>query len=250
VKAVDSAAALLVNAWQSGKPVMSAEIQPQDRQGAYAIQDAMMQRLGRVGGWKVGARGETDEPACAPLPASVILPTGTPLPQGLHQRLRVIEVEVAFRLGRDLLPGGRLLPYEELASAFDAMLPVIEFVETRLSDWAEADPLAKLADLQSHGALVLGAAVAMPAALLDFSPVQARLSFDGKEVASTRGGNPAVDVWRLLAWQALHCEERGMPLRAGQIVTTRSLTGMLSAAAGAKVEGLVVGLGPVRLDLA
>jgi len=168
----------------------------------------------------------------------------------MHHRLRIIEVEVALRLVRDLLPAGKLLPYEELASAFDAMLPVIEVVETRLSDWAEADALAKLADLQSHGALVLGAPVPLPKALLDFSAIEARLEFDGRQVASTRGANPAVDVWRLLAWQALHCEQRGMPLRAGQIVTTGSLTGMLVATAGARVQAYVSGLGSVQVDLA
>lgn len=229
---------------------MSADIQPHDRQCAYAIQDAMMQRLGPVGGWKVGARGQTAEPACAPSPAAVMLPAGAPLPAGMRHGLRAIEVEVALRLGRDLLPGGKLLPYEELASAFDAVLPVIEWVETRLSDWAQADPLAKLADLQSHGALLLGAPVRLPQTLLDFSAIHARLEFNGKEVASTRGGNPAVDVWRLLAWQALHCEQRGMPLRAGQIVTTGSLTGMLFAPAGASVQAHVDGIGQVQFDLA
>ncbi|MEO7390907.1 MAG: hypothetical protein ABIU58_01955, partial [Ramlibacter sp.] len=70
----------------------------------------------------------------------------------------------------------------------------IEVVETRLADWRDSPPLAQLADLQSHGALVLGAPSSMPLLQLDLRTVQAYLAFDGQPVASTRGANPGADV--------------------------------------------------------
>jgi 2-keto-4-pentenoate hydratase len=82
---------------------------------------------------------------------------------------------------------------------------------------------------------------------VDLRRLVAYLAFDGQAVASTRGANPAADVWRLLGWLALHCSERGLPLRAGQIVTTGSCTGMLFAPEGAKVLGQIEGIG--RVDL-
>ena len=119
---------------------------------------ATLAALGPVRGWKVGAKNLAMEPTAAPLPASGLLATGCSL-QGPAWQVRGIELEVAVRLGRDLAPSDAHLGAHELQQAIDAVLPVIEVVETRLADWRQADPLAQLADLQSHGALVLGAGV-------------------------------------------------------------------------------------------
>lgn len=100
----------------------------------------------------------------------------------------------------------------------------------------------------SHGALVLGAPSALPPSELDLRTLPATLVFNGEKVASTLGGNPAEDVWTLLAWLALHCEQRGQPLRAGQIVTTGSCAGMLLAPAGALVQAEVNGVGRIEVQ--
>jgi 2-keto-4-pentenoate hydratase len=243
-----AAAQRLLAAREQAAGVPFREILPADRAGAFAIQDATVATLGAIGGWKVGAKAIDAQPACAPLPASGILPTGAVL-QGPRWRLRGVELEVAFRLGRDLDPQGRLLSRAEIAAAIDHVLPVIEVVETRLADWRQSDPLASLADLQSHGALVLGAPAAVAPETVDLRQLEAYLAFDGQAVASARGANPAADVWRLLAWLALHCSERGVPLRAGQIITTGSCTGMLFAPEGAAVLGQLAGIGQVELRL-
>ena len=232
---------------RDGALVQSTGVLPPDAAGAYAVQDAIMAALGPIGGWKVGAKGPESEPACAPLPARGLIPSGARL-IGAPWLMRGVEVEVAFRLGRDLNPSdGNMLP-RDLALAVDAVLPVIEVVETRLADWAEAGALAKLADLQSHGALVLGPPSALAAASVDLRTTSARLQFDGAEVASTTGGNPAADIWRMLAWLAFHCVQRGVPLKAGQIITTGSCTGMLFAPAGSRVEAELSGIGKVSLE--
>ena len=190
----------------------------------------------------MGAKGPNAEPTCAPLPTTGLLATGVRL-HGEAWQMRGMEVEAALRLGRDINPQGKLLTPAELADACDAVLPVIEVVETRLADWPGSDPLAQLADLQSHGALVLGAPLAMQPAQLDLRLLHAHLTFNGNTVSNTKGGNPAQDVWRMLAWLALHCAQRGQPLRAGQIVTTGSCTGMLFAPVGALVEAELLGPG-------
>lgn len=219
---------------------------PADLAAAYALQEATLAALGPVAGWKVGAKGPQAEPQCAPLPASSMHASGVTL-TGPAWQWRCIEVEVALRLGRDLDPQGRLLAPAELAQAFDAVLPAIEVVETRLAEGKTADPLAHLADLLCHGALVLGSPSALTPAQLDLRTVEASLDFGATSAARTHGGNPAQDVWRLLAWLALHCAQRGQPLRAGQIVTTGSCTGLLAAPVGALVRGEVVGVGAVEL---
>jgi 2-keto-4-pentenoate hydratase len=77
--------------------------------------------------------------------------------------------------------------------------------------------------------------------------LEASLSFGATSAAHTHGGNPAQDVWRLLSWLALHCAERGQPLRAGQIVTTGSCTGLLTAPMDVTVRGDIAGVGAVEL---
>lgn len=227
-------------------PAQWHDVLPADRAGAYAVQDAVVARLGPIGGWKVGAKGPALEPACAPLPASGLLHDGAPL-AGPAWQLRGLEVEVAFRLARDIAPADDRMSAADIAAAIDCVLPVVEVVETRLAPWRGSDPLAQLADLQSHGALVLGAPCTLPAAQVDLRSVQAYLAFDGQPVASARGANPAGDVWRLLAWLAFHCVQRGQPLRAGQIVTTGSCSGMLFAPEGARVQAHLEGIGGLAL---
>ena len=235
-------------ATREGGPAVDAHtVLAQTPQEAYAVQDATLAQIGPIGGWKVGASGPTAEPGCSPLPARCLMASGAIL-QGAPWVLRGVEVEVALRLRRDLDPQGRLLSAEELVTAFDAVLPVIEVVESRLADREASGPLAQMADLMSHGALVLGAPSSVLPAQVDLRTVDAHLAFNGHMVATTHGGNPAADIWRLVAWLALHCAQRGHPLRAGQIITTGSFTGMLQAPAGALVQAKLAGIGPIEVQ--
>lgn len=244
--APQNSAQRLTTARTGGPTVPWRDMLPADHAGAYAIQDATLAAIGPVAGWKVGAKGPHAEPRCAPLPASGIHASGVTL-TGPAWRWRCVELEVAFRLGRDLDPKGRLLAPAELAEAFDAVQPAIEVVESRLLDGQTADPLAQLADLQCHGALVLGSPSAFAPARLDLRTVEASLDFGTASAAHTHGGNPAQDVWRLLSWLARHCARRGQPLRAGQIVTTGSCTGLLTAPLDETVRGEIASVGAVEL---
>ena len=240
-------ARLLVAARQDRAKVAHALIAPRDRAAAFAVQDATLALLGPAAGWKVGAKGPELEPGCAPLPASGVLSSRAKLPDG-PWRLRGIEVEVALRLGRGLAPTTPHVDVAELQAAVESIVPAIEVVETRLQDWQGSDPLAQLADLQSHGALVVGEPGALRPVDLDLRTVEAYLAFDGQPVASTRGANTAADVWRLLGWLAWHCVQRGQPLRAGDVVTTGSCTGLLFAPEGARVHAQLPGIGSVEVQ--
>ena len=245
--AASSAAAAALRLARDGGPAARwQDILPADVEAACAVQDATLAAWGGAAGWKVGAKSPKDEPQAAPLPAVGLLPSGARL-FGSAWRLRGVELELALRVARDLPASPVALEGQALHQAFDAVLPVIEVVESRLDDWFGAAPLARLADLQSHGALVLGDPLPMPGSAPDLRRLEATLSFDGASVAQTTGGNPAADLWRLLAWLQVHCAERGQPWRRGQIITTGSCTGMLFAPLGSLVEGRLAGIGPVTL---
>ena len=232
---------------QGGQPIKADQMQPADAGTAYAIQDATAAALGAVGGWKVGARNLQTTPTCAPLPASGLLSSGVHL-SGAAWRLRGIEVEVALRLSRDITPDGPPITQAGWPAYFDAVLPVIEVVESRFEERKAATALGQLADLQSHGALILGTPQPLDATRLNLREIDARLEISGQTPVHTHGANPAPDLWWLLSWLFDHCRQQGRTLRAGQIITTGSCTGMPLAPAGATVQGAIDGLGKVSVS--
>ncbi len=244
-RAPAEAAQALCRARRDGRRVMSSLLPSHDRRAAYAIQDATLAALGPIGGWKVGASAPGREPVCAPLPAEGLVPGGASL-VGAAWHLRGVEAELAFRLGTDLPPRG--LPYtrDEVADAIDAVLPVIEVAETRLVDWLDASPSALLADLLCHGGLVLGEPAPFERAWLDLAHTEVVMHFDAQVVAHTVGEHTHPDVGALLVWLANEAAARGAGLRAGQVVTTGSCTGMLFASQGTAVRAEVKGLAPLH----
>lgn len=231
-------------------PACEAAVVP-DAATAYAVQDQTLLALGPVGGWKVGAASVTQTPICAPLPAAGMLSSGAILspPQGA---LRGLELELALRVAVDLPPGRQGLGQAPLSSVFDAVLPVLEWVDSRLALGQASPALVRLADLQSHGALILGSAQRWEPddPEPDLATLEAELCWNDQRVVRTVGGHPAPDLRRLVDWLIGHTARRGQPLRAGQIVTTGSCTGLMWVPEGRlSVLGRLGPWGEVALSL-
>lgn len=239
-------AQLLCVARERGERVDPALLRPLARAGSYAVQDATLAMIGPIGGWKVGAKGPGQEPTCAPLPAAGLLPEGVAL-RGPAWRLRGIEVEVAFVLGDSLPPRDQPYSRQDIEAALALVVPAIEIVESRLEDWLGAGSDAQLADLLSHGALVTGRPRPFAREWLHLGALEARLRFGRRTVAHTVGGHPSHDIGALLVWLANHCAARGVGLKAGQVVTTGTCTGLLFASAGTRVSGEIEGLGTLAV---
>lgn len=241
----------LAQAFAQGSRIPAAELPVADEAQAYAVQNAWVAQLSRagssVGGWKVGAPNLVSEPNAAPLPAACLRASGSHLGAKAAQ-LRVVELELALRLRRDLQPGDRLPSREEIAEAIGEVLPVIELLDSRLVETLKGPAFTRLADLGNHGALVMGApAQDVDPRTLDLTRLHTRLCIDGQEAVNVTGGHTSPDLWRLLAWLARHAQARGLPLRAGQVITTGSCTGLVVAEPGAVVEGELTGIGQVSL---
>lgn len=244
----EACAQALARAWNAQPRVSASALPIAGDAQAYAVQDALADCLGPVAGWKVGASSDASEPNASPLPASGVVPAGATL--GLPSRcLRLIELEVAVRLRTDLLPGERMLSRDEVIDAVEAVMPVIEVVDSRLAEGRDAPASTRLADLQSHGALVYGMPSASDPRALDLSTLRTRLWFDGAIAADVTGAHAAPNIWRLIAWLARHAQARGRPLRAGDLVTTGSCTPPVIATEGARVTGEISGLGRLELTL-
>ncbi|MGL1834911.1 2-keto-4-pentenoate hydratase [Rhodocyclaceae bacterium SMB388] len=246
---IDLAAGLLLEARTSGRLLDSLPTGcvPTDVSGAYAIQDAVAEGLGPVGGWKVGAKGPDLEPTCAPMPASLIRAAPCSIAPPLVGRSG-IEAEIAVRFKLDL--PRRDTPYtrDEVVAAIGSIHPAIEIVTYRFADAAAQPPLAVAADALGNGGFVWGAGRTDPI-LIDQTQQAVTLTIDGTQMVERVGGNVAGDIFRLLTWLANHVAERAGGLRAGQFVTTGTCTGLIYADAGSEVSAEFPGLGSVSVTI-
>jgi 2-keto-4-pentenoate hydratase len=223
------ASEMLLEARRTLQPIddLPVNLRPKTLEEAYYIQDLMLQALGVAGGWKVGAPTPTATPLCAPMPLGNFAASGERIAKQFR-RMRGVEAEIAFLLGKNLPP--RPTPYsrEELVDAIASCHPAMELLESALLDPDAADRLTGIADLQSNGGFVYG--VAAPGwQSFDFEDETAQMNVDGF-VRVANGKNAAgPDLLRLVLWLANEGQTRTGGLQAGQWITTGSWTGKILA---------------------
>jgi 2-keto-4-pentenoate hydratase len=241
----------LAQAWDTRAvlDVLATEHIPADAAAAYAIQhEVIAQRGGRIGGWKVGAKSPTGPVQCAPLPIEACCPSGVKLARSHYAPLG-LELEIAFRFGRSFEPRDEPYPDDEVADAIESMAAAIEIVASRYARWPDVDKRAQLADLQNHGALIVGEAVQYRRDFAFMAPAL-RFDFDGASVVLGEPANPAGDPRRLLAWLVNHCtQQQRIAVTPDMIVTTGSYTGMFFPKSAGVARGEIDGLPAVDLAL-
>jgi 2-keto-4-pentenoate hydratase len=242
---VDRAAAALVDGRRKRRLVASFAPNPASVGDAYAVQNSAARSLGPIGGWKIGAKSPTDLPNAAPLLADLMRPSPAVWDSAsLH--MIGIEAEIAFRIARTIPSRSTPLSRNEAWASIGSVHAAIEIVDTRLSDWRDADRLWLLVDNQSNGGFVYDPnGVAWEEQ--DFSDAAVRLSVNGATIAAGRGGNTAGDPRWILHWLLDHCARHRGGVAAGALVTTGSYTGMAFVEAGATVEATVEGIGSVQV---
>src|SRR5262249_6474274 len=140
------AAADALAAARSGQPIaaLPAAAQPQSEAECYAIQDAVLRRLGEeIGGYKGGFSPQGGI-FCAPHHASRVCASPASLPAaGFH--VIGIECEIGFRLNRALPSQSQPYGRDEVLAAV-SLHPTIEVVDSRYRDFRALDRLQILAD--------------------------------------------------------------------------------------------------------
>src|SRR5690606_26978983 len=197
------------------------ELEPADVDSAYAVQrEVLSRRRLDIGGWKVGARTLAEGIRGAALPADRIMLDPAFLPRRSYPCMG-LELEIGFTFSRSFAPRPEGYEEQEIMAALSQMAACVEIVSSRIAGWPDAGSLTQLADMQSHGALVVGELVPYDADF-PFARVATELCIDGTLFFSGLGSNPAGDPRRLLPWVVNHCIAQGWTLRAGDIVTTGS----------------------------
>ena len=212
---------------------------------AYWVQESVLRGLDprRPMAWKISPPRDGAEPTSSPTPPSAV--KASPAEFMAVNRVLGVEAEIAFRFATAPKVKGRKI---DIAGAVEEALVLIELCETRFYNVDELSPLLRLADFQSHGGFALGSGTGSWRDV-DFSAQPVELSVNGKSAVARKGSHPSGDPFALCEWAAKHCAARGMPLAAGDIVTTGTWTGLTPIAAGDEVVARFPGVGEARLKL-
>ena len=252
IELVTTAAEALVQARSTGQPAAASELPIPDADAAYAIQKAVAERLGWYAGgaprcWKSGGASRAATLTHAPLPPPGVW-TDPADARDWPFRLRGIEAEIALRLGRDVdAARADRLDAAAAIDLVDAMCVSIEIVDSRWREGLEAPALAKLADLQSHGALVLGAWG--PARSIDWAAQECRVEVGKQAPVLHRGSHALADPFFVLPAWLRHATRRHGVVSAGTVVTTGTWVGILHAAQGDRVRAEFPGIGHAQVQL-
>jgi 2-keto-4-pentenoate hydratase len=213
---------------------------PTSFEEGFAVQDKVVAALGAPAvGWKV--MQVPDGPVIfAPILRSDLVPAGGAWkvtggePAG-------IELEIAFRLGRDVPAGAT---EAQLLDAVEAAHVVFELCQSRLAEPAKQPRHVMLADCIANAGLVVGDEIAGWRSL-DLRNRPGRLLVDGKTHAEGKSADPLA----ALALLEPAMTARGKRLQAGQIVITGSLIGMNWLTGRHSLHGVIDGLGGVAMSL-
>lgn len=240
---------LLLEAHRSGVPVSVApELEPASSDLAYAIQrEVLAQRKLSVGGWKVGAKSPQGKAQYASLPSNCVMPEPAYLPLSKNSRTG-LELEIAFAFSRSFPPQPEGYSSQEVFAGLSTMSAAIEVVASRIAGWPDCGKLSQLADMQNHGALVVGATIAYDENFAFFDPV-ADMRMEDEILFSGTGNNPAGDPRWLLPWIINYRCAQNQPVKAGEIITTGSYVGMHFPQKTCTITAQLGSLPPVRLML-
>ena len=248
-----SAAEFLLKARSTANPVddLSSSMTATSLEEAYFMQDAMAHSLQPDGiiDWKVGAPAPDATPIFGPMIRAWVGNSGCTFSDKRY-RLRGLEAEISFKIGKDLPP--RAIPYtrEEIIDAIDSCHPAIEELEAGITTPAKVARFTMFSDLQMHGGFITGPAVA-EWQKIDFAKESVALAVDDKiEVVRSASNTAGTDLLRLVLYLANEGSARTGGLKRGGWITTGSWTGNTFAKPGSHVDVRFSAAGSVSLNFA
>ena len=227
---------------------------PTSQEEAYAIQDAIVRLSGQHRrGYKVGSTSMeaqrllgTDQPGAGPLleayvhasPATIAI---------VPEQMPAIEGEFAFRLAQDLPSRPELYMMSEIVSAIDGVTGAIEVVGTRFSGGLEGKGrLLTTADGGVNVALITGAWVNYTAQ--DLRQYGVTVTINSVQKGAGTGTRALGDPLNVLLWLVNHQSARKVGLKAGEIVSTGTCTGLDSVHPGDIARADFGKLGAVEIE--
>lgn len=156
-----------------------------------------------------------------------------------------IEAEIAFIVGRDLK--GPIPSWGEFLSTLDYALPALEIVDSAIHNW-KITLEDTVADNASCGLFVLGNQP-IEIGTFNLAEVKMELLHNNKIASEGSGaaclGHPLKAAW----WLACTMCEKGIGLKAGEVILSGALGPMVNVQAGDNVTAYIDRLGSVSCTL-
>jgi len=250
----ETLAGLLVDARRNARQLESLpdDLVPETALGAYAVNQAVAERLGwETLGWKIAGTTDTVRTKLdleGPIYGRTFRRfAGTsPARLGAAELLDpLVECEFFVTLARDLPPRSEPWTMPEVIDAIAEVHAGVEVAECRYRRGALPPLPAILADGSASGRYVFGGAIANWRNGLAAMPV--RLEVDGALRREGGGADVMGDPLRPLLWLADERRHWGDGLRAGETISTGSMTGMLPIRAGQSVRAQFGDLATVEI---
>ncbi|MDA0997546.1 MAG: fumarylacetoacetate hydrolase family protein [Proteobacteria bacterium] len=225
------------------------------RDDAYALQAQAIAASGMTpAGWKVAATSKAAQELLAvtgPLLGPVFMEqcwsAKMPVPSTPEQATAV-ECEFAYVMDRDLAGGP--LDRATVEAAVRMVFPAVEVVGCRFQGgFKGAGEIVCISDFAFNAGLVLGPALDNWRNI-DLISAAVVLTLNGKEVAKGTGAAVLGDPMQALVWAANEAARIGMPLMAGEVVSTGTMTGATLVKSGDAAIADFGPLGKIELTVA
>jgi len=248
----------IVALWRERRAIdiLPPELMPADLDEAYAIRRAFEEfeeagGRGAVAGFKIGLTTPimqqlcgVDEPCYGAIFATEMHHGRAELAVRNYCRFG-IETEIAVRLGEDLPRGSDVA---RVAGAVESCMAAIELLEDLRHDYKRLSAAAMVAGNVWNAGIVVASPVT-DWRRLDLATVTARLTINGREIGTGKGGDVMGNPLNALAWLADKRAAQGAPLKRGTIVMTGSMVPIQFPTAGDRAVVTVEGLGRAELVL-
>jgi 2-keto-4-pentenoate hydratase len=245
--------------WEAGTVLqaLAPDERPQTRAEGYAVQ-AHLERHTKapVFGWKIAATsiaGQThigvDGPLAGRIRAEHVVSPGSSLNLS-GNRMRVAEVEYAFRFAADLAPRAHAYTQAEVLAAVGSLHPALEIPDSRFSDFVTAGAAQLIADAACGWRFALGEAAPPSWRAMDLAAHRPVARMGDGRVIEGHGFNVLGDPRIALTWIANELSRFGPGLRAGQVVTTGTCLVPIAIGPGDSIEADYPSLGRIALRFA
>jgi 2-keto-4-pentenoate hydratase len=230
-------------------------VRPATREEGYAIQALLELRSARpLYGWKIAATGKAgqahinvDGPLAGRLLAERVVADGGSVPASPN-RMRVAEVEFAFRMGRDLAPRETAYTVDEVLDAVATLHAAIEIPDSRYEDFTTVGAPQLIADDACAHYFIAAEPTGVDWRALDLVAHRAIGRVEGRYEREGSGEAVLGDPRVALAWLANELRALGIPLRRGQTVTTGTCVKPLELESGDVVVADLGILGRARVS--
>lgn len=255
---IRDASDFLLKLWRNEKRCagLPAALAPKTRFDAYRIQ--MLHEVASAQplvGWKIAATSVAgqkhigvDGPLAGRYIAERVVDSGESIPFG-NNHMRVAEVEFAFRMGRNLNPRFESYGEDEVFDAVASAHPAIEIPDSRYDRFEIVGAAALIADNACAHWMAIGDAMPDKWRSIDLAAFEPVGRIAGKNGVIGRGSNVLGSPRSAMTWIVNELSGLGVPLKAGQFVTTGTCLVPMAIEQGDQVMGDFGELGSVAVSL-